>query len=297
MATIAATPAPPFLPTTVAVPSSHRPRRRESPRTRLAIAICTKNNIRTIRRTLESVRDLADRIVIVDSGSTDGTTEIGRALGAEIHHREWNGPVAQKQYAMDLCADADWVLLLDSDESPEPDLRESIRAVLREADDDDDPAGPIAYEINRRVWFLGGWLKHAFQPEWRTRLVRGGHARLEGVGENGLGGHDRIEVDGRVDRLDGVCRHDSWTDLREMFTRYAALAERAAAYDPRGGRVIDILFRPVVAIVKQLFVRRAILDGRRGLIASFGCGAGVLMKHLCIMERRAELGHWARRAE
>ncbi|MGH8639683.1 MAG: glycosyltransferase, partial [Burkholderiales bacterium] len=73
----------------------------------LAVAITTKNNQRTIRECLQSVHGIADKMFVVDSGSTDGTVELCRQMGAEVVYREWPGPVAQKQYAMDRCADYD----------------------------------------------------------------------------------------------------------------------------------------------------------------------------------------------
>ena len=62
----------------------------------LAVAITAQDNMRTIRRTIESVQGLARRIVVVDSGSTDGTIECCRSLGAEVVHRDWDGPTSQK---------------------------------------------------------------------------------------------------------------------------------------------------------------------------------------------------------
>jgi glycosyltransferase involved in cell wall biosynthesis len=247
----------------------------------LAVAICTKDNMRTIERTLGSVRGLARRIVVVDSGSTDGTVERCRDLGAEVLHREWHGPTNQKQFAMDQCRDHGWVLLLDSDESLEPDLQEAVRAAV----ETDDPRF-AGWSINRKVWMLGGWLHHTFQPEWRLRLVRGGQFRVVGIGEDGRGGHDRVEVAGRTGRLPGVCRHDSWADLAELSRRNIALAERAAEHYASGGTALHILLSPSAAAVKQLVIKRGFLDGWRGLIAAGAVASGTLLKHLFIAQRR-----------
>jgi glycosyltransferase involved in cell wall biosynthesis len=247
----------------------------------LAVAITTQDNMRTIRRALESLQGLARRIVVVDSGSTDGTIELCKSFGAEVVHRQWDGPTSQKQFAMDLCRSSEWVLLLDSDESLEAELRQSIDDAVRQND-----RRYVGYEINRKVWFLGGWLHHTFQPEWRLRLVRGGAARVVGIGENGRGGHDRVEVDGYVGRLRGDCRHDSWTDLAEMCHRNITLARRAAAHQSRGGSPLHMLFNPAAAMFKQLILRHGYLDGWRGWIAAGSVASGTLLKHLFIAERR-----------
>lgn len=250
----------------------------------LAVAICTKDNMRTICATLDSIMGLARRIVVVDSGSIDGTIECCQSHGAEVIQRDWHGPTNQKQYAMDQCLDHRWILLLDSDEELQPELRESIRRAVA-ADDQ----GFGGWAINRKVWFLGGWLDHTFQPEWRLRLVRSDNFKVVGIGPNGRGGHDRVEVEGRVGRLKGICRHDSWADAPEMCRRQVDLARRAGEHNQGGGTILHIMFSPAATFLKQMLLKRGFLDGTRGLIAACGAAAGVLMKHMFIAQRRAGL--------
>lgn len=245
----------------------------------LAVAVCTQNNIRTIERTLQSVCALAKRIVVIDAGSHDGTIDICRSLDAQIIHNDWPGHVKQKQFAIDQCVHHSWVLLLDSDESPEPPLMDSIRATIER----DDPAFD-GWELNRKVWFLGGFLHHTFQPEWRLRLVRGGKSKVAGVSP-----HDRLEVPGRVGRLTGDLRHDSWADVTDMVQRYLSYARICADNGYKGGSIASILFNPPSSMFKQLILKRGMLDGRRGLIAAAGVGVGTMLKHLAIAQRRLRL--------
>jgi hypothetical protein len=244
----------------------------------LAVAITTMNSMRTIGRTLESVRSLAERIVVVDSGSTDGTVAFCEAGGAEVIHQEWLGHVAQKQLAIDCCADQPWVLLLDSDEALEPELQDAVRAAVA----DDDPAYD-GWSVNRKLWFLGGWLHHTYQPEWRLRLARTARVRVAGVDP-----HDRLEVEGGTGRLVGDLRHDSWADVRELAerqVRYSLIASEQAA---GGGSVLRLLFSPPAAFLKQLILRRGILDGRRGLIVAGLASNAAMLKHALIAARRVE---------
>jgi glycosyltransferase involved in cell wall biosynthesis len=240
--------------------------------------------MRTIGRALKSVLPIVRRVVVVDSGSTDGTVEYCRMLGAEVLHREWRGPTNQKQFAIDQCRDSAWILLLDSDETIDDELRQSILHTIEMSD-----ARYVGWWVKRKVWFLGGWLHHTFQPEWRLRLFRSTTGRVIGLGPDGQGGHDQIRVEGRTGRLRGICRHDSWEDLEAMCQRNIALARRAAQYNPDGGRVIDLLFRPVLALIKQLIVKRGILDGWRGVIACFSFASYTLLKHLFILQKRRGL--------
>lgn len=234
--------------------------------------------MRTIQRTLESVAGVADRVLVVDSGSTDGTIEACRAAGAEVVHRAWGGNVAQKQFAIDACADARWILVLDSDESLEPELRDAMRHAI-EVDD----AAIEGYEINRKLHYAGAWLHRTFQPEWRLRLVRGGAARVTGRAP-----HDEILVTGRTARLVGDLRHDSFAGLDDMLRRQLGYARTAAESGGGGGTLAHIAVSPGAAFLKQLVLRRGICDGWRGVVCAGGAAAATLMKHLYILQRRNE---------
>jgi glycosyltransferase involved in cell wall biosynthesis len=255
------------------------------PKPDLAVVVTTHDSLRTIERTLRSVTDLATRIHVVDSGSTDGTVERCRQLGAEVVHQTWQGHARQKQLALDHCRDHDWVLLLDADESLEPELRESIRRTVARNDRAFD-----GWAINRKVWFQGRWLNYTYQPQWRLRLVRGGRGRMAGVDDPDLAYprnlHERLEVPGRVGRLAGVCRHDPWADIPDMVRRHLRYAQIAAATAQRGGSVLHLLVSPPAAMLKQLVVKRGFLDGPRGLIAAGLEFNRTMLKHVLIAVRR-----------
>lgn len=247
----------------------------------LSVAIVCRNNERTIGRTLASVKDLASEIVAVDSGSTDGTIALLENAGATIIRSAWLGHIRTKQTALDACTQ-EWVLALDSDESLEPTLADSIRKTLVGA--------PIAdgFEINRKVWWDGVWLNHAWQPEWRLRLVRRGKFRWGGYDP-----HDALEpADGgvaSVTRLAGDMRHESFTTMAEHLAAQARYAEIAAESYLKMGRrtnVWKMTFNPVSAFLKQLILRQAFRDGWRGWAAAGAVAATTLMKHLVLLERQ-----------
>lgn len=243
---------------------------------RLCAVIPTKDNMRTIQECLESVSAITKDIIIVDSGSTDGTIEFCQNYGAKVIHRPWPGMVKQRQYCLDQARDFDWILVLDSDESLDDELQKSIKLLLeKELDPQID-----GFTFNRKVWFLGGWLHHVFQPEHRLRVVRGGVATVKGVGPEGMGGHDQVVVEGRVEHLVGTCKHDSWQDLDDMLQSYIRLGRRAAQYDPKLSRPYMILLNPLLAFIKQYLFKRGYKDGWRGLIASAGVACGNMIKQL-----------------
>lgn len=240
-----------------------------TPSSDLAVAMTACNSMRTIERAVRSVQGLAKRIVVVDSGSTDGTVEMCRSLGAEVIHQEWLGHVAQRQFSIDQCRDHEWILALDSDESLEPPLRESIRQVVETNDPSYD-----GWLLNRKVWFLGGWLHHTYQPEWRLRLFRSNRGRA--MGENP---HERIEVPGKVGKLKGDLRHDSWADLSDLAQRQIVYARQAAEERNSGGSALHLLINPPAAMFKQLILKRGFLDGWRGLIAAGMTANAAMLKH------------------
>ena len=94
----------------------------------LSVIIITKNEAANIRACIESVA-WADEIIVVDSGSNDGTVEICRELGAQVFVHDWPGFGAQKNRALDY-ASKDWVLSLDADERVTPELRSEMEAAI-----------------------------------------------------------------------------------------------------------------------------------------------------------------------
>lgn len=105
---------------------------RDGERPRLTICMIAKNEERFLGRCLESVRGLADQIVLVDTGSTDRTVEIAREHGAEVHFRPWDNHFSNARNEALRHATGDWILVLDADEELLPDQHETLRSHLRE---------------------------------------------------------------------------------------------------------------------------------------------------------------------
>lgn len=98
------------------LPTAHRP---SSPRPSspwIAATLIVRNEERCLARCLDSVAPFVDRMVVLDTGSTDGTVAIAKAAGAEVHHLAWPDDFAEARNHVLACADADWNLMLDADE-------------------------------------------------------------------------------------------------------------------------------------------------------------------------------------
>lgn len=235
-------------------------------------------------RLLDSVTAWASRVLVFDTGSTDGTLELCRARGCDVVECEWEGTFRQRARCMSECADSPWILLLDADEIVEPELADAIREAVTNGD-----PRINGYALRRTVHFEGAWLRRTFQPEFRLRLVRGGKARIVGSGASGHGTHERLEVDGPVPRLRGTLRHESWADLNDFWTRCPRYCEEAARFGERGGRPADVIARPVFVFVKQYILKRGFLDGRRGFLMASMMATGNLMKQITLLRKRWDL--------
>lgn len=246
----------------------------------LSVAVVCKDNARTIGRTLASVAGLASEVVALDSGSTDATLDILARHGASVRRVAWQGHVRTKQAALDACS-GDWILSLDSDESLTPPLRASIESALAR-----DDRAVAAFEVNRKVWWGGVALEHAWQPEWRLRLVRRGAARWGGDDP-----HDALALigreSGRVARLTGDLRHDSIDTIAD-FLRKQVFLSRVAADNLRAngasGSVFRLVTSPPAAWLRQMVINQAWRDGWRGWCAASAVAAAALMKHAVLLE-------------
>lgn len=228
----------------------------------LSVAIVAHDEEANIGRTLASVA-WADEIVLVDSGSKDRTCQIAHEHGARVIVEPWRGYVAQKQYAIDLCA-KDWVLLLDADEEVSHGLAEEIQAAIA------DPNAANGYKLPRKNLFLGQWIKHGgFYPDPKLRLFRRGQGFVTGHDP-----HDRCElkpeIPQRTRQFKNALVHYTYPNLTlyiAHMNRYSSLgAQKAVTEGRRGFSLLDIVARPALTFVYNYFFRLGFLDGREGLL-------------------------------
>ena len=254
----------------------------------LSVCIITLNERDNLPRCLESVAGLATQVVVLDSCSTDGTQQIARAAGAEVHERPFEGHVKQKQHALDLARE-DWVLALDADEWLDDRLRAEIAGLVNGAAGAGHAArGCVAYELNRRNEYLGAWIDHCgWSPQWRLRLVRRGQARWTGADP-----HDHLQATGEVGRLTGRLCHRPYRDLADhvaKVNRYTDTMARLRHEAGERGSLVQLVLRPPARFVRMYVLRAGFLDGWRGLLVSALGGFYVFLKYAKLRElgRRA----------
>ena len=137
----------------------------------ISVIIPVKNEERNIAACLESVR-WADEVWVVDSNSSDNTLAVSRRYTDKIAQFDYQGGFPKKKnWALqNLPLKHEWALLLDADERVTPELEAEIREILNGAGA---KAGADGYYVNRKLIFLGRWIKHCgWYPSWNMRLFR-----------------------------------------------------------------------------------------------------------------------------
>ncbi|KXB29282.1 benzoate transporter [Dechloromonas denitrificans] len=242
----------------------------------LSIAIITLNAASQLAACLDSVR-FADDIVVIDSGSTDGTQALAASYGARVIEQDWLGFGPQKQLAVEA-ARHDWVLCLDADERVSPALQASIKNALNNP-------STAAFRFPRCNRFLGRYLKHGEgYPDWSLRLFDRRQARWSTDAV-----HEKVVTEAPVGTLTGDLLHDSAESLATYLTkqnRYTTLAAEMALQAGKRTSFARIALSPLVRFIKFYIIRQGFRDGLPGLIhIAIGC-FNSMMKYSKMLERR-----------
>ncbi|MFI5104441.1 MAG: glycosyltransferase family 2 protein [Terriglobales bacterium] len=246
----------------------------------LSVCIITLNEEANIVRTLQSVKDIADEIVVVDSGSTDATVGLVRQFGAKIFVEPWKGFARQKNSALEK-ASCDWILSLDADEEVSPELAASIKALLKPGQ-----APQFAgYTMNRRNMYFGKWIRRSgYYPDPKLRLIRRGAAEFELRDV-----HEDMKMQSPLGHLSGDLIHHAYPTLEsfiEHANRYSSLGAGMVVRERKVGfSVVNIVFRPLVRFIWAYFFRLGFLDGREGLLVLMNHAAYVSWKYAKAWER------------
>ena len=246
----------------------------DHPRASVSAVLITRNAAGQLEACLASLGFCAE-IVVVDSGSSDGTCEIARKCGARVIEKEWLGFGRQKQYAVEQ-ASHDWVLCIDADERVSPGLAANIRDVLAK------PGAPV-YRMPRCNRFLGRWLRHGEgYPDWSARLFDRRSARWS---DDPV--HEKVLYAVTPGTLDGDLMHESAESLRDYLdkqNRYTTLAAQQLFEGGRSATALQMVMSPLVRFIKFYFFRLGFLDGLPGLAhTAIGC-MNSFMKYAKLLE-------------
>ena len=245
---------------------------------KISFCLITLNEEENLPRCLRSCAGLADEIIVLDSGSTDGTGRIARKFGARWQRQDWLGYVGQKNKVLSLARNP-WVFSLDADEELSAELRDEIK-LFRRIEPATDRGG---FSMRRCVFYEGKWIRHGdWYPDRLVRLFRRDRARF-------VGGkvHERLEVDGRIVSLHGELYHYSFKDAADHWARCEKYARLWAETQHEAGQNAGPLASYGHAAFRWLrgyIFRRGFLDGRQGWRIARFCAREVFLKHRLLRE-------------
>ena len=236
----------------------------------LSIFIIAKNEAINIVDCLRSAR-FADEVLVLDSGSTDGTADLARAEGVEVQVTDWPGYGPQYNRGVDRTT-GDWFFYLDADERITPELAAEIRAAMER----DDVNG---YRVPRTSMYCGRFMKHGgWTPDYTWRLARRGTARFT---EHFL--HPHLQVQGTTGTLRHPLVHYSFRSMESVLdklNRYSSASARDMTAAKRRGSLGRAIAHGLWAFFRTYVLRLGFLDGRWGFMLAVSNAEGTYYRYV-----------------
>lgn len=184
----------------------------------LAVIILTYNEEDNIAQALDSVAGWANEIFILDSLSTDRTLEIARQYGCHIAQNKFENYAKQRNYALGhLPIRSEWVLFLDADEWLPEALKQEISTLITTSPEEN------GFYINRRLIWMGRWIRRGYYPSWILRLFRHGKGRCEDRAVN-----EHLIVEGKTGQLRNDFMHEDRKGVTDWIAKHNGYATREA---------------------------------------------------------------------
>lgn len=253
---------------------------------RLSAIVITRNESANISDCLLSLH-FADEVIVLDNGSTDGTADIARRLGAQVAVTDdWPGFGPQKNRVLDL-ASGEWVLSIDADERVTPELCDEIQATIS-----GDPS-VNAFSFPRRSSYCGQYMMHSgWNPDFVVRLFRRGTVRFS----DDLV-HERLLIQGAIARLKAPLLHLSFPDFESVLdkvNRYSTAGAQGLTANGKSASLWGAIGHGAWAFCRTYILRRGFLDGQLGLALAISNAEGTYYRYakrwLMLRKQAAKIG-------
>lgn len=228
----------------------------------LSVVIIAYNEEKNIARCLQSVKDIADEIVVLDSFSKDKTQEICESFGVKFYQHAFDGHIQQKNRAITY-ATYPHILSLDADEALDDTLKKSILEVKQTWTHD-------GYYMNRLTNYCGHWVKHCnWYPDTKLRLWDSRKGRWTGINP-----HDKYELfdgDKNTSHLKGDILHYSYYSVEDHYKQveyFTNIASKAYVEAGKKAPFYKLIFNPIAKFIDHYLLHLGFLDGKAGFLIS-----------------------------
>ncbi len=228
---------------------------------KLSVVIITFNEEKNIARCLDSVKSIADEIVVLDSFSKDKTEEICKSYGVQFFQHAFDGHIQQKNRAITY-ATSPFILSLDADEALDETLIRSILEVKKDIKFD-------GYSMNRLNYYCEKWLKHGgWYPDKKLRLWDSRKGEWGGINP-----HDKYELLDKTaptGHLKGDILHYSYYAVEEHYKQaeyFTTIGANALFKQGKKAGFVKMWISPATRFIRDYIVKLGFLDGRYGYIA------------------------------
>jgi glycosyltransferase involved in cell wall biosynthesis len=243
----------------------------------ISVVVATKNEERNIERCLNSIRDLADEIIVLDSYSTDATEAIcKRYANLSFYQRDWEGYSGTKNYANGL-ASGDFILSLDADEEVSAELLATLKHLKVKLN----KSTKIVYELDRLTNYCGQWIWHSgWRPDFQMRLFPRGEARWDGSEV-----HEALSLNEGVVREkihNGLLNHYSFFSISDHVAKinlYTTLGAQKVVRVGGGWLRFKSVTRAPFRFLRTYFLNLGFLDGYYGFVISVLGAYAVYLKY------------------
>ena len=244
---------------------------------KISVYIIAFNEVEKIRDCINSVM-WADEIILADSHSTDGTTQIAKELGAKVIHIPFQGYGRLRNEAITYCS-GDWILSIDSDERCTAEVRDEISNLIYNAPLD-------IYRIPRKNFFMGRWIKYSgWYPNFRQpQLFKTGKMcySMDPVHEGYINKSNK-----KVGTLKNFIWQFPFKNTEELIhkaNRYSSLGVSKLQEKSVKGTVFKAFLHGSWAFFKHYFLKLGFLDGGPGFVIAFGNFEGTFYRYIKLTE-------------
>jgi len=251
----------------------------------ITLCILARNEVDNLKNCFSNIATVVDEILLLDTGSTDGTAAVAEALGAKVFQYTWDENFSRARNLLLEKVETEWVLWIDCDEVYPQELVDEILMVVRS---DLEYAG---YYFPRKNHYLGRWLRHGKNyPDYQLKLFM-----KPAVSQYKNMIHEKVDLKGKTGRLVNAIEHHPYPTVGsyiQKFNEYTTL-EAKRLYD-RGERITVanttkwLLFKPAWRFFRRYVIYGGFRDGFPGFFAAFFDVAGYVVRYMKLWELQAD---------